>query len=97
MDIASGDSAVFNIGYQAASRARIEDYVTCVRDLLDHGTASYQDRPQRVRWAATAVCSRIPSRSVLKDPRCYTWVAGMEALGLTDYALKRYALGRQSQ
>jgi Luciferase-like monooxygenase len=32
MDIASGDSAVFNIGYQAASRARIEDYVTCVRD-----------------------------------------------------------------
>lgn len=57
MDIASGDSAVFNIGYQAASRARIEDYATCVRDLLDHGTASYQDRPQRVRWAATAVRS----------------------------------------
>jgi alkanesulfonate monooxygenase SsuD/methylene tetrahydromethanopterin reductase-like flavin-dependent oxidoreductase (luciferase family) len=45
MDIASGDSAVFNIGYQAASRARIEDYITCVRDLLAHGTASYQDRP----------------------------------------------------
>src|SRR5262249_36169255 len=30
LDIASGDSAVFNIGYPAASRARIEDYVTCV-------------------------------------------------------------------
>jgi len=32
LDVASGDSAVFNIGYPAASRARIEDYVTCVRD-----------------------------------------------------------------
>jgi alkanesulfonate monooxygenase SsuD/methylene tetrahydromethanopterin reductase-like flavin-dependent oxidoreductase (luciferase family) len=48
MDIASGDSAVFNIGYQAASRAHIEDYVTCVKDLLAKGEASYQDRPQRV-------------------------------------------------
>src|SRR5688572_20224391 len=28
LDVASGDSAVFNIGLRAASRARIEDYVT---------------------------------------------------------------------
>src|SRR5271167_1567772 len=34
MDIASGDSAVLNIGYKIASRARIEDYVTCIRNLL---------------------------------------------------------------
>ena len=40
MDMASGDSAVLNIGYRAASRARIEDYVTCVRDLLAKGQAS---------------------------------------------------------
>ena len=33
MDIASGDSAVLNIGYKIASRARIEEYVNCVRDL----------------------------------------------------------------
>src|SRR5207245_11688533 len=39
MDMASGDSAVLNIGYRAASRARIEDYVTCVRDLLAKGQA----------------------------------------------------------
>src|SRR5919204_1805367 len=58
MDIASGDSAVFNIGYPAASRARIEDYVTCVRDLLAKGEASYQGRAQRVRWAADAVRPR---------------------------------------
>src|SRR5918999_6338511 len=52
MDIASGDSAVYNIGYKPATRARIEDYVTCVRDLLAKGEATYQGRPQRVRWAA---------------------------------------------
>src|SRR3989441_2520687 len=34
MDIASGDSAVLNIGHRVASRARIEDYVTCVPGLL---------------------------------------------------------------
>src|SRR5262249_16749234 len=44
MDIASGDSAVFNIGYPAASRARIEEFVTCVRNLLADGEASYQGR-----------------------------------------------------
>src|SRR5260370_1068543 len=34
MDVASGDSAVLNIGYRAASRARIEEYVGCIRALL---------------------------------------------------------------
>src|SRR5437660_9968433 len=52
MDIASGDSGVLNIGYEVATRARIEDYVTCVRDLLAKGDATYQGRPQRARWAA---------------------------------------------
>ena len=60
---------MFNISYQAASRARIEDYITCVRDLLAHGTASYQDRPQRVRWAATAVRSRIPISICAEGPK----------------------------
>ena len=36
MDIASGDSAVLNIGYKIASRARIEDYVElCARPAGD--------------------------------------------------------------
>lgn len=60
MDIASGDSAVLNIGYKIASRARIEDYVRCVRDLLSGGETVYQGRPQRVRWASTAVRRRVP-------------------------------------
>src|SRR5229473_5221769 len=52
MDIASGDSGVLNIGLRVASRARIEDYVRCVRDLIAKGKGAYQGRPQRVRWSS---------------------------------------------
>ena len=69
MDIASGDSAVLNIGYAAASRARIEDYVTCVRGLLGAGEATYQGRPQRVRWTSTAVRPRVPISICAEGPR----------------------------
>jgi 5,10-methylenetetrahydromethanopterin reductase len=69
MDIASGDSAVFNIGYSAASRAQIEDYVTCVRGLLATGQATYRGRPQRVRWAAEAVRRRIPISICAEGPK----------------------------
>jgi 5,10-methylenetetrahydromethanopterin reductase len=69
MDIASGDSAVFNIGYRAASRARIEDYVSCIRDLLAKGTATYRGRPQRVRWSAEAVRRRIPISICAEGPK----------------------------
>jgi 5,10-methylenetetrahydromethanopterin reductase len=69
IDMASGDSSVFNIGYAAASRARIEDYVTCMRELLAKGEATYQGRPQRVRWAASAVRARIPISICAEGPR----------------------------
>jgi 5,10-methylenetetrahydromethanopterin reductase len=69
LDIASGDSAVFNIGYPAASRARIEDYVTCVRGLLARGEATYQGRPQRVRWATEAVRPRVPISICAEGPK----------------------------
>ena len=69
LDIASGDSAVFNIGYPAASRARIEDYVTCVRGLLARGEAVYQGRAQRVRWAKEAVRPRVPISICAEGPK----------------------------
>jgi len=69
MDMASGDSAVLNIGYQVATRARIEDYVTCVRDLIARGEASYQGRPQRVRWASTVTRQRIPIFICAEGPK----------------------------
>jgi 5,10-methylenetetrahydromethanopterin reductase len=69
MDMASGDSAVLNIGYEVATRARIEDYVTCVRNLLATGEATYQGRPQRVRWASTATRQRIPISICAEGPK----------------------------
>ena len=69
MDIATGDSAVFNIGYNAATRARLEDYVTCVRELLAEGESTYQGRPQRVRWASEAVRRRIPISICAEGPK----------------------------
>ena len=69
MDIASGDSAVFNIGLKAATRARIEDYVTCVRELIAKGESTYQGRPQRVRWSSTVVRPRVPISLCAEGPR----------------------------
>ena len=69
MDMASGDSAVLNIGYQVATRARIEDYVTCVRGLIARGEATYQGRPQRVRWASTVTRQRIPIFICAEGPK----------------------------
>lgn len=69
MDIASGDSAVFNMGYNAASRARIEDYVTCVRDLLAAGKGTYRGRPQLARWTSEAVRPRIPISICAEGPK----------------------------
>ena len=69
MDMASGDSAVLNIGYDVATRARIEDYVTCVRNLLATGEATYRGRPQRVRWASTVTRQRIPISICAEGPK----------------------------
>jgi len=69
MEIASGDSAVLNIGYKIATRARIADYVACVRDLIARGEAVYQGRPQRVRWSREAVRPRIPIYICAEGPR----------------------------
>jgi 5,10-methylenetetrahydromethanopterin reductase len=69
MDIASGDSAVLNIGYKVASRARIAEYITCVRDLLATGEATYRRRPQRVRWSGAAVRNRVPISICAEGPK----------------------------
>jgi len=69
MDIASGDSGVLNIGLRVASRARIEDYVRCVRDLIAKGKGAYQGRPQRVRWSSTVVRPRVPISICAEGPK----------------------------
>ncbi|HJU28672.1 MAG TPA: LLM class flavin-dependent oxidoreductase [Candidatus Binataceae bacterium] len=69
MEIASGDSAVLNIGYKIATRARIEDYVNCVRGLMASGEATYQGRPQRVRWTSRAIRKRAPIWICAEGPK----------------------------
>src|SRR2546427_7703596 len=61
MDMASGDSAVLNIGYEVATRARIEDYVAGVRNLLTKGEATDQGRPQRIRWGSSVTGPPTPT------------------------------------
>jgi alkanesulfonate monooxygenase SsuD/methylene tetrahydromethanopterin reductase-like flavin-dependent oxidoreductase (luciferase family) len=69
MDIASGDSAVLNIGYKIASRARIGAYGRCMRELLSGGESVYQGRPQRVRWTSSAVRGRVPISICAEGPK----------------------------
>ena len=69
LDIGSGDSAVYNIGLAPASRARLADYITCVRDLIATGEGSYDGRPQRVRWHGEAVRERIPITLCAEGPK----------------------------
>jgi 5,10-methylenetetrahydromethanopterin reductase len=69
MDFGSGDSAVLNIGYKIATRARIEDYVNCVRVLLATGKTAYQNRPQAVRWSSRVVRHRIPISLCAEGPK----------------------------
>src|ERR1041385_6769894 len=69
LDIGSGDSAVYNIGLAPASRARMADYVTCVRDLIATGEGTYDGRKQRVRWHGEAVRNRIPITLCAEGPK----------------------------
>src|SRR3954447_7190805 len=69
LDIGSGDSAVYNIGLAPATRARMEDYVTCVRNLIATGEGTYDGRPQRVRWHREAVRNWIPITLCAEGPK----------------------------
>lgn len=69
LDIGSGDSAVYNIGLVPASRARMEDYVTCIRDLIATGEGTYDGRPQRVRWHGEVVRKCIPITLCAEGPK----------------------------
>src|SRR5260370_27002490 len=64
-----GDGGVLNKGYKIGTRARIEEYITCVRVLLATGEATYQGRPQRVRWTASAVRKRVPISICAEGPK----------------------------
>lgn len=48
--IGTGHSALLNIGQRPASRAKLREYVRCMRDLFDHGEAEYEGRTCRLSW-----------------------------------------------
>lgn len=48
MEIATGDSAVRSVGRRPATRARLTEYVACVRDLLESGMGTFDGRSIRV-------------------------------------------------
>ena len=56
-------------GLTPASRARMADYITCVRDLIATGEGTYDGRPQRVRWHGEAVRKRIPITLCAEGPK----------------------------
>jgi alkanesulfonate monooxygenase SsuD/methylene tetrahydromethanopterin reductase-like flavin-dependent oxidoreductase (luciferase family) len=60
LDIGSGDSAVYNIGLAPASRARMADYISCVRDLIATGEG-------HIRRSATA-CPLVWRGGARADP-----------------------------
>src|SRR4029077_9971385 len=50
-------------------RGRIGDCVAWGRGLLADGQATYQGRPQRVRWSSSAVRPRVPISICAEGPR----------------------------
>lgn len=50
LGIGTGHSAVLNMGYPPATRARLRAYVQCLKDLFEHGEAEYEGRVGRLTW-----------------------------------------------
>ena len=65
LGITPGDSAVYNIGYRPARLETLEAYIKAVRELLEHGTTSWNGRDARVTWADR----RIPIGMPASGPR----------------------------
>ncbi len=53
--IASGDSALLNIGERPASLDRLRDYTVAVRSLSTHGEAEWEGRTLHTRWGPAPV------------------------------------------
>jgi 5,10-methylenetetrahydromethanopterin reductase len=69
VDIATGDSSVKSIGRSPATRAVLEEYVTCIRELLDHGSSNFDGRPQRIQWSDDIQTHRIPITICAEGPK----------------------------
>jgi len=65
VEVATGDSSVASVGRKPASRARLEEYVRCIRGLLSVGEAPFDGRtircfPERATTARISVGAEGP-------------------------------------
>ena len=63
--IATGDSAVLNLGLRPAKLAEMREYILAVRGMLEEGSAEYRGRPNRLSWHK----SRVPIHIAAEGPR----------------------------
>ncbi|MDE0331407.1 MAG: LLM class flavin-dependent oxidoreductase, partial [Nitrospinae bacterium] len=63
--IATGDSAVLNLGLRPAKLAEMREYILAVRGMLEEGSAEYRGRPNRLNWHK----ARVPIHIAAEGPR----------------------------
>ncbi len=63
--IATGDSAVLNLGLKPAKLAEMREYILAVRGMLEEGSAEYQGKNNRLSWHK----SRVPIHIAAEGPR----------------------------
>ena len=63
--IATGDSAVLNLGLKPAKLADMREYVLAVRGMLEEGSAAYRGRECRLSWHR----ARVPIHIAAEGPK----------------------------
>ena len=63
--IATGDSAVLNLGLKPAKLADMREYVLAVRGMLEEGSAAYRGRDCRLSWHR----ARVPIHVAAEGPK----------------------------
>ena len=75
--IATGDSAVLNLGLRPAKLAEMREYILAVRGMLEEGSAEYKGRPNRLSWHK----SHVPIHIAAEGPKTLS-LAGEVADGV---------------
>ena len=53
--MASGDTGVFNLGLRPAKLAQLEEYILVLRELFEHGVATWQGNTMKLKWVERPV------------------------------------------
>lgn len=55
LTLASGDTGVFNLGLKPAKLRQLEEYVLVLRELFEHGKATWQGNTMKLTWVERPV------------------------------------------